>query len=116
MCHLLLGLPLFALPIFWLLPLAAAVPLYVAATAVSLGVYVLALKAMHTPRMNGGEAMLGTTGRVVDIGERGAMLLLHGELWSADGDGGNLAIGDEAVVVGIEGLRLKARKRGDDRL
>jgi membrane protein implicated in regulation of membrane protease activity len=78
MCHVLLGLPLLVLPVFWLLPLSAAVPLYTVAAAVSLIVYVYALKAMNTPRMNGGEAMLGAAGRVVNAGKRGVTKLARG--------------------------------------
>lgn len=112
MCHLLLGLPLLALPVFWLLPFTAALPVYVTASAVSLVVYVCAMKAMRTPRMNGAEALIGATGRIVGLGNRIATLQLHGELWSVDAPGGQFAIGDEAIVTGIDGLRLIARRRG----
>ena len=40
MCHLVLALPLLALPVFWLLPLGAAILLYGATLAVAAGVYV----------------------------------------------------------------------------
>ena len=112
MCHFLLGLPLLALPVFWLLPFAAALPVYVTASAVSLVVYVHATRAMRTPRMNGAEALIGATGRIVGLGNRTATLRLHGEMWSVDAQSGQFAIGDEAIVTGIDGLRLRARRRG----
>ena len=39
-----------------------------------------------------------------------AYLLIHGELWSAESDSEALAVGDSALVVGIEGLRLRAKQ------
>lgn len=49
-------------------------------------------------------------GRVVHCGERSVTLSFHGELWSADAAGETLAVGDEAVVVAIKGVRLRVRK------
>ena len=112
MCHLLLGLPFLALPLFWLLPLELAAPAYAAAALIALGIYAYALKAMRMPRVNGAEGMLGETGRVVGVGERGATLFFHGELWSADVEGELPAAGDAARIVGIEGLRLRIKRCG----
>jgi membrane-bound ClpP family serine protease len=55
--------------------------------------------------------LLGEEGRITEAGERGATLFFHGELWRADIDGEPLAPGDEALIVGIEGLRLKVRRK-----
>lgn len=111
MCHLLLGLPLLALPVFWLLPLPLATAVYGVTAAASLIVYLYAWKAMRMPRLNGIDGMLGASGRVVRVDERGATLLVHGELWSAEARGEKLALGDEAIIAGFEGLRLRVRKR-----
>lgn len=111
MCHVLFALPVLALPVFWLLPLSIAIPVYAAAAALSLGVYACAVKAMRLPRLNGTDGMLGATGRVAQVSERGATLIVHGELWSADSSGEKLAVGDQAVILGVEGLRLRVRKR-----
>jgi membrane protein implicated in regulation of membrane protease activity len=67
---------------------------------------------MRMPRVNGAEGMLGETGRVVGVGERGATLFFHGELWSADVEGELPAAGDAARIVGIEGLRLRIKRCG----
>lgn len=110
MCHLLLFLPVLALPAFWIWPLGVALPLYATAAVISLAVYALALKAWKTPVVNGTQVLLGATGRVVRVGERQVTLWVRSELWSADVDGAPLARGDLAVVVGIDRLRLTARK------
>lgn len=110
MCHLLLLLPLLVLPVFWLSPASIAVPVYAAAAFVSGIVYWYALKSARMPKLNGAEAMLGARGRVVECRGRYVTLFFHGELWSAEARGETLAVGDEAVVVGIEGLRLRVRR------
>ncbi len=111
MCHLVLLLPVFALPVFWLLPLSWATPVYAAVAVVSLIFYSYAFKAMRQPRLNGAEAMVGETGSIVDAGESGATLFFHGELWRADVEGAPLVPGDEALIVGIKGLRLKITRK-----
>jgi inner membrane protein len=110
MCHLFLGLPLLALPVFWLLPLPAAVAVYGVTLAVALTVYGYAMKAMQVPRMSGGERMLGTHGRVVRVDGQRAMLLVGGELWSAEAPEQSLALGDAVIIEAIDGLTLRARK------
>lgn len=114
MCHVLLLLPFIVLPAFWLWPLEVAVPLYAAVSVASLAVYLLAWKAWKTPPANGPQTLIGATGRVVRVGTRDVTLLLGGELWTADVDGMPLALGERAVVVAIEGLRLTARSTIQD--
>jgi inner membrane protein len=111
MCHLLLLLPVLALPLFWVLPLGIALPLYAAAAGIALAVYALALKAWRSPIVNGTQVLLGATGRVVRVGERDVTLWVGSELWSADVEGTPLAHSDEAVIIAIDRLRLTARKR-----
>lgn len=74
-------------------------------------VYGYALKAMRMPRLNGAEGMLGASGRVVRVEERGATVLVRGELWSAEMGGERLAPGEEVTIIGFEGLKLRARRR-----
>ena len=110
MCHLLLLLPLLALPVLWLLPAPVAIPIYASAVLVSGIVYWHAWKSARMPKLNGAEGMLGARGRVTNSDQRSTTLFVRGELWSADATGEALSVGDEAVVVGIEGLRLRVRK------
>lgn len=112
MCHLLLFLPVVALPVLWLLPLSISVPAYALAVAVALWIYVLAVKSGRRPAMTGAEGMIGECGRVVQVDGSTAKLLVHGELWSAETAGEKLAVGAEVRVVGIEGLRLKVTADG----
>lgn len=109
MCHFLLLLPVLALPVFWVWPLSISGPLYAFVAIVSVFVYQLVWKAWKTPPANGLQNLIGETGRVVRVGPRNVTLQLGGELWTADVEGPPLALGERAVVEGIDGLRLKAR-------
>lgn len=106
MCHILLLSPLIVLPVFWILPLSVAVPVYGVVLLVAGALYWGLFRSARRPRLNGGEAMLGARGRVVRLGEREVTVRFHGELWSAR-PAGRLEIGDEAVVEAIEGLHLR---------
>ena len=110
MCHLILALPIVALPMLWLLPLGVAVPVYAVAVGIAIAVYATAIKAWRMPLRNGIEGLLGATGRVVRREGRQLVLNVQGELWSADLEGEPIAIGDQVVVVGFEDLCLKAHK------
>ena len=112
MCHLLLALPLLGLAVFWLLPLAFAIPVYGVMLAVSLLVYVYAWKAMRLPRLNGVDGMLGASGTVTQVGARTVNLTVYGERWTADVNEEAFAPGDKVIVTGIEGLRLRIRMLG----
>ena len=109
MCHLALFLPVFALPLFWLLPLPLAASFYALVALASLALYVAAVKAMRWPRLNGSECLVGKSGRIVQRGERGATVRVGGELWLADIEGRAMAPGDEVLIVGIDGLKLTVR-------
>lgn len=110
MCHLILALPIVALPVLWLLPPGVAVPVYAVIVGISIAVYATAIKAWRMPVRNGIEALLGKTGKVVRREGRRVVLNVHGELWSADLDGEPIAVGDKVLVVGFKGFRLKAHK------
>jgi len=109
MCHLLLLLPVLALPVFWIWPLEIALPVYGVAAAASLGVYALVVWALRAPLRHGPQTLVGATGKIVDIGERCVTLRVGGELWLANVRGTPLSPGEDAVVIAVDGLRLTVR-------
>jgi membrane protein implicated in regulation of membrane protease activity len=111
MCHLILVLPLLALPVFWLLPFGAAMPLYAVTLALTAGVYVLAVKAMRKPVCTGTETLLHAVGTVRAIEGRLIRVWVGSELWSAKAGAEGVAVGDVVEVIGFEGLTLRVRKR-----
>jgi len=110
MCHLILALPLIALPVFWLLPWGAAFTVYGSVLVATGIVYGLIMKAMKMPPESGAEALLNAAGRVRSVEGFSATVWIRSELWSADNAGGTLAVGDTVTVEGIDGLRLRVRK------
>jgi membrane protein implicated in regulation of membrane protease activity len=116
MCHVLLLLPVLALPVLWLWPPAIAWPVYGVATAASLGIYALVYWAWKAPLAHGSQTLLGATGRVVDVEGRRVTLRVRGELWLAEVRGGPPELGEEAEVVAIDGLRLTVRRLNGARI
>lgn len=110
MCHLILVMPIVALPVLWLLPLGEGLPLYMAVLLVTGAVYWLAIRAMRAPVVSGKQTVLRRVGRVRSAdGHRGSVWVAS-ELWSAESRDTPLAVGDAVEVVGIDGLRLIVRK------
>lgn len=109
MCHVLLTLPLLALPVFWMLPLPSALSIYGAVTAISLLVYWYALQAMRRPVETGMEGMIGEIGTVMEGGGPHLTVQIHNELWRAASNGAPLCSGDQIEVVGAEHSILKVR-------
>lgn len=109
MCHVLLALPILALPVFWLFPFDVAAPLYGTAFTLSVAFYAVALKTMHTPVVTGKEALIHATGVVEDMVDGVPSVRIRGERWSARCESQQLHPGDHVEVVGIEGLTLSVR-------
>jgi membrane protein implicated in regulation of membrane protease activity len=112
MCHLILLLPIIALPVFWLLPAGDASSIYAAVLVVSIGVYWLAVQAMRAPVITGIGALMHAIGTVRNVDGRKVSVWVGSELWSAEPEQGLLRVGDAIEVVGAEGLVLKVRKVG----
>ena len=107
MCHLLLLLPILALPVFWLWPLEVAGPVYAVIAAASLAIYAFTIKAMRLPVRTGKEEMLHSTGRIIDMPDaRTIWVRVHDERWRARSPRGGLHAGDRVRVVGMDGMTL----------
>jgi len=109
MCHLLLILPLLALPVFWFLSLPVAVVVYVLVTLFSAWVYYALMRSMRQRPSGGREGLVHATGEVVEAAGGRARVRVLGEIWSARYRG-ELAPGDRVEVVAVEGLRLRVQR------
>ena len=109
MCHVLLILPLVALPVFWILPLSAALPVYGVVLGLSAAIYWYAICAMRQPKQNGAEGMIGETGEIVitDLGE--LHVQVRSELWDAVSTI-PLRQGDPVKVVAAARATLRVQK------
>jgi membrane-bound serine protease (ClpP class) len=95
-----------------------SVPLVVGTGVVIAGLFfavvMLAVRAQRRRVAVGSEALIGLTGVArTDLSPAG-MVLVGGELWSAQMEerGQSLAKGQEVEVTAVEGLRLRVRPRG----
>ena len=101
MCHLILFLPVLALPVFWFFPLSTALPIYLIITGISAFLYFLIFKAMRMKPRVGKEAMLGKTGVVIkDVAPKGKIQYAT-EIWNAMTDGKSFSVGDKVVIHGF---------------
>lgn len=82
MCHLILMLPVIALPVFWFLPMAIAGPVYGAASALAGVVYYFTWKTGRRPVAIGRERLVGMQARVLGT-EPALRVELDGEAWRA---------------------------------
>jgi len=113
MCHVLLALPLLALPVFWVFPIAVAAPIYSAVIALAGTVYWYAMRAMRQPLQNGVEGMIGEFGLVVECHGREALIRARNELWQATSDV-PLCKADRVRVYAVEHMTLQVRKAERD--
>lgn len=112
MCHLVLGLPILGLPIFWLWPLDLALPVYLVILLLSGWVYYYTFAAMRRAVVVGPETLLHSHGQVVSVADGRVCVRVQSELWRADSDA-ELNPGDRVEVVGVDGLRLQVARLGE---
>jgi len=107
MCHLILLMPLFGLPLFWLLPLGYALPINVVIWLTSAFLYWLITRAMRRPLQDGFQSLIGTEAEVVSrlVPDHSAQYLVRsqGELWSAYSTD-TLQPGEQISIVAVKGI------------
>lgn len=109
MCHLLLVLPLLALPVFWFFPWPVATALYGVALLIALLTYAYAFAATRKPLEIGRERLLNATGIVTAVSPV-LRVRVGGESWSAQSRE-PLAPGEPIIVESVDGLKLQVRRR-----
>lgn len=109
MCHIALLLPLLALPVLWIWPLAVSVPVYAVVALVSALVYWYAILAMRRPVETGAEGMIGATGEVAEGHGTSFVVRIGGEIWSGR-SAAALHPGDRVEVIAVERLVLMVRR------
>jgi len=110
MCHLILFLPVFALPVFWFFPFSTALPIYLIISAISAFLYFLIFKAMMMKPRVGKEAMLGKTVVVIkDIAPEGKIKYTS-EIWNAIADGKKFSVGEKVIIHGFWGMNVLVKE------
>ena len=73
-----------------------------------MGILYLATKSQRHRAISGMEGLIGAEGVVkTELNPEGSVLI-HGEIWNAQGDG-NISAGEKVVVNAVEGLKLKVK-------
>ncbi len=116
MCHLILLMPVLALPVFWLMPLNLAIPIYIIIALMSGLFYRLIARSMSKQPETGSEGLIGATAEVVSKLNPGnlAQYLVRsqGELWSASSPD-VLGTGEMVSIAAVDGIRLVVRRNSD---
>ncbi|MDV2503489.1 MAG: NfeD family protein [bacterium] len=109
MCHLILMMPLLGIGLFYVLPMAWALPLYGVVLVVSAILYGLIYRAHRQPVASGKESMLGR--EVVAVGgfEIQGWVRYQNVLWKVRSQE-PLAAGDRATIVGMHGMTLLVQR------
>jgi membrane protein implicated in regulation of membrane protease activity len=108
MCHVILLMPVAALPVFWLLPARFSVPIYIVIVVISGLFYRAISRSMMKPVTTGAEAMIGGSAMVLQrTGKKGGHYLVRAgsELWTALGTD-DLRPGDRVLITDMDGIRL----------
>jgi membrane-bound serine protease (ClpP class) len=76
--------------------------------AMSIGIFYLATKSQRHRAISGMEGMIGAEGVVkADLNPEGSVLI-HGEIWNAEGDS-NISAGKKVIVNAVDGLKLRVK-------
>ncbi len=117
MCHLILLMPVIALPIFWLMPIGYAAPIYVLILLASGLFYWLITRAMRQPVRDGFRSLIGTEVEVVSkldaMNHAQYLVRSCGELWGAR-SGEVLHPGENVSVTAVDGIRLVVARRSNE--
>jgi membrane protein implicated in regulation of membrane protease activity len=116
MWHLIIMLPIVGIIVFFLLPLSAAIPVYLVILLASGLAYWSVARAMRRRPKTGREGLIGATARVVSRAKPGGnaryLVRTQGELWGAESPDA-LREGEVVTVTGIDGLKLRVQRIRD---
>ena len=109
MCHILLLLPIFALPLFLFLPREVALAVYVAVSMISAALYWLVWRTMRRPAATGIEGMMGGIGTVFQASEGRTKVFYQGEIWDAVSED-PVSLGERVEIVRLDHMELVVRR------
>ena len=111
---LLMLLPIIAIPVFWLLPLGLAIPIYVFALLLSGAMFWLMRGTMRRPAVTGEGSLIGKDADVVSQSSQGIssryIVRAEDRLWTAQSRD-TLQPGETATIVAVEGNKLIINRR-----
>ncbi|MEJ2066360.1 MAG: NfeD family protein [Deltaproteobacteria bacterium] len=113
----LMFMPLIAIPIFWLLPLGQAIPLYTLGIVLSGLMFWFMWRSMKRPAVTGIEGLIGKDAKVISQSRSGNEVAydveVQGELWTAFSDD-VLHVGETVTIAAMDRNRLIVRHKDTD--
>ncbi len=106
MCHLIFLAPVLALPVFWLLPLSLAAPIYLGVLGGTALILWPTVRAMRQPQRAGREGMVGARGEVLTEINPWGLVQCQGEIWEATARD-RIPSGTRVRVLGVDRLLLQ---------
>jgi membrane-bound ClpP family serine protease len=98
--------PFLAILLFYFLPLASALPIYIFVLVIAGFCYLIMLKSMRAKPQTGPEAMIGNEAVVIEDVAPEGKVELRGEIWDASSAGRKFATGKRVKISGARGLVL----------
>lgn len=111
MCHLIFFAPVLALPVFWLLPMSVALPIYGVVLAATALVAWPVVVAWRRPSVTGAEGMQGAKGEALTELNPHGLIRCQGEVWSATADE-PISAGERVRVVAVDRLHAQVSRYG----
>jgi len=109
-------MPVLALPIFWLMPLELATPIYIVIALITALLHWLIVKSMGRQPETGSESLIGATAEVVSqfgpAHHAQYLVRSHGELWTASSPDA-ITTGETVSIAAVDGIRLVVRRDGN---
>ncbi len=103
--------------ILWGLGIEIPLPIMIAVALVLGAVIFITHKAIiptfHKKKVTGSEGMIGLKGEVIEPLTPVGIIRVEGEHWKAKSVGENIAAGEEVEILGVAGLTLTVRLKGD---
>ena len=70
------------------------------------------IPSFHRKKVTGAEGLIGLEGEVIEPLTPKGMVKVKGEYWKAKSVGGNISVGEEVEILGLERLILKVKRKG----
>jgi membrane-bound serine protease (ClpP class) len=110
-CHLIFLAPILAFPVFWLLPLSTALPVYLVVLGGTGLVLWPVVVAWRRPQVTGAEGMLGARGEALTELSPHGLIRCQGEVWSATADE-PIPAGERLRIVAVDRLHARVSRLG----
>jgi membrane-bound serine protease (ClpP class) len=103
--------------ILWIFNVELSIPAIVI-LVLALGTFIFVIHravipAIRRRKISGAEGMIGATGKVTQPLKPKGIVKIEDEYWNAVSSTGDIELGGEVEVVGIKGLNLEVRQKGD---